>query len=166
MKWINARCQASIFSAEVIEVLANRKQPAQCSFSLIVQGTIMLGFWLLMVAAALSLLGAFFHGVVGGRMYMDNINRTDLEPLGKSLSLVSWHVFTIFLFVGAVSFLLAGFGLLSSIALYPVIVINILGALLFIFLGFNGHKELMKMPGAFLMATTALSGYLGATWLA
>jgi hypothetical protein len=127
---------------------------------------IMLGFWLLMVAAALSLLGAFFHGVVGGRVYMDNINRTDLEPLGKSLSLVSWHVFTIFLFVGAVSFLLAGFGLLSSIALYPVIVINILGALLFIFLGFAGHKELMKMPGAFLMATTGLCGYLGATWLA
>ena len=125
----------------------------------------MLGFWLLMAAAALSLFGAFFHGIVGGRMYMDNINRTDLEPLGKSLSLVSWHVFTIFLLVGAMSFLLVGFGLVSPIALYPVIVINTLGALLFIFLGFGGHKELMKMPGAFLMATTAVCGYLGATWL-
>jgi hypothetical protein len=126
---------------------------------------IMLGFWLLMAAAALSLFGAFFHGVVGGRMYMDNINRTDLEPLSKSLSLVSWHVFTIFLLVGAISFLSVGFGLLSSIALYPVIVINLLGALLFIFLGLSGHKGLMKMPGAFLMATTATCGYLGATWL-
>ena len=125
----------------------------------------MLGFWLLMAATALSLFGAFFHGVIGGRMYMDNINRTDLEPLGKSLSLVSWHVFTIFLLVGAMSFLLVGFGLVSPIALYPVIVINTLGALLFIFLGFDGHKELMKMPGAFLMATTAVCGYLGATWL-
>jgi glucan phosphoethanolaminetransferase (alkaline phosphatase superfamily) len=126
---------------------------------------IMLGFWLLMAAAALSLFGAFFHGVFGGKMYMDNINRTDLEPLSKSLSLVSWHVFTIFLLVGGVSFLLVGFGLLSSIALYPVIVINLLGALLFIFLGLSGHKGLMKMPGAFLMATTAACGYLGATWL-
>ena len=125
----------------------------------------MLGFWLLMAAAALSLFGAFFHGIVGGRMYMDNINRTDLEPLGKSLSLVSWHVFTIFLLVGAMSFLLVGFGLVSPIALYPVIVINTLGALLFIFLGFDGHKELMKMPGAFLMATTAVCGFLGSTWL-
>lgn len=125
----------------------------------------MLAFWLLMTAAALSLFGAFFHGVFGGRMYMDNINRTDLEPLSKSLSLVSWHVFTIFLLVGGISFLLVGFGLLSSIALYPVIAINLLGALLFIFLGLSGHKELMKMPGAFLMAATAACGYLGATWL-
>ena len=125
----------------------------------------MLAFWLLMTAAALSLFGAFFHGVFGGRMYMDNINRTDLEPLSKSLSLVSWHVFTIFLLVGSISFLLVGSGLLSSIALYPVIAINLLGALLFIFLGLSSHKELMKMPGAFLMATTAACGYLGATWL-
>ena len=124
----------------------------------------MLGFWLLMAAAALSLLGAFFHGVIGGRMNMDNINRTDLEPLSKSLSLVSRHVFTIFLLVGAISLLVVGFGLLSSIALYPVIVINLLGALLFIFLGLSGHKGLMKMPGAFLMATTAVCGFVGSTW--
>ena len=125
----------------------------------------MLGFWLLMAAAALSLFGAFFHGVIGVRVYMDNINRTDLEPLSKSLSLVSWHVFTIFLLVGAISFLLVGFGLLSSVALYPVIVINLVGALLSIFLGLGSHKGSMKMPGAFLMASTAVCGYLGATWL-
>ena len=125
----------------------------------------MTGFWLLMAAAALSFFGALFHGVVGGRMYMNNINNTDLDPLGKSLSLVSWHIFTIFLFVGAISFLLVGFGLLSTIALYPLIVINALGASLFIFLGFGSHKELKKMPGAFLMGATAVCGYLGATWL-
>ena len=54
----------------------------------------MTGFWLLMAAGALSLFGAFFHGVVGGRMYMNNINNTDLEPLSKSLSLVNWHIFS------------------------------------------------------------------------
>ena len=125
----------------------------------------MIGFWLLMVATALSLFGAFFHGVVGGRMYMNNINNTNLESLGKSLSLVSWHIFTIFLLVGAISFFLVGFSLLSSIALYPLIAINALGALLFIFLALGSHKELRKMPGAFLMAATAVCGYLGATWL-
>ena len=118
-----------------------------------------------MVAAALSLFGAFFHGVVGGRMYMNNINNTDLERLGKSLSLVSWHIFTIFLFVGAISFFFVGFSLLSSIALYPLIAINALGALLFIFLALGSHKELRKMPGALLMSATAVCGYLGATWL-
>ena len=119
-----------------------------------------------MAAAALSLFGAFFHGVVGGRMYMNNINNTDLERLGKSLSLVSWHIFTIFLLVGAVSFFLVGFSLLSPIALYPLIAINALGALLFILLAVGSHKELRKMPGAVLMTATAVCGYLGAAWLA
>ena len=126
----------------------------------------MTGFWLLMAAGALSLFGAFFHGVLGGRMYMNNINNTDLEPLGKSLSLVSWHIFTIFLLVGAVSFFLVGFSLLAPIALYPLITINALGALLFILLAVGSHKELRKMPGAVLMTATAVCGYLGAAWLA
>jgi hypothetical protein len=126
----------------------------------------MTGFWLLMAAVALSLFGAFFHCVVGGRMYMNNINNTDLEPLGKSLSLVSWHIFTIFLLVGAVSFFLVGFSLLLPIALYPLIAINALGALLFILLAVGSHKELRKMPGAVLMTATAVCGYLGAAWLA
>ena len=131
----------------------------------VVKEKIMTGLWLLMAAAALSLIGGFFHGVIGGRMYMNNINNTDLEPLGKSLSLVSWHIFTIFLFVGAMSFLLVGFSLLSTIAVYPLIAINLLGALLCISLAFGSHKEVMKMPGAFLMAATAACGYLGAAWL-
>ena len=126
----------------------------------------MTGFWLLMAASAHSLFGAFFHGVVGGRMYMNNINNTDLEPLGKSLSLVNWHIFTIFLLVGAVSFFLVGFSLLSLIALYPLIAINALGALLFIVLAVGSHKKLRKMPGAVLMTATAVCGYLGAAWLA
>ena len=125
----------------------------------------MIGFWLLMAAAALSFFGALFHGVVGGRMYMNNINNNDLEPLGKSLSLVSWHIFTISLLVGAISFFLVGFSLLSPIALYPLIAFNALGALLFIFLAVGSHKELRKMPGSVLMTATALCGYLGATWL-
>ena len=65
----------------------------------------MIEFWLLMVAFALSLFGAFFHGMVGGRMRMNNINSSNLEPRGKSLSLVSWHIVTIFLLVGAITFI-------------------------------------------------------------
>ena len=120
-----------------------------------------MNFWLLMFAAGLSMVGAFFHGVIGGRIYMDNINKSNLEVRGKSLSLVSWHIFTIFLFVGAIAFALAGFDKMTTVALYPLIAINALGALMFVFLGLSNHKELMKLPGAFLMGATAISGYLG-----
>ena len=48
-----------------------------------------------------------------------------------------------------------------SIAAYPIILINILGAVLFILLGLGKHRVLLKMPGALLMAMTALFAYLG-----
>ncbi len=122
-----------------------------------------MGFFLLMLAAIFSLLGAFFHGVIGGRLYLANINHSSLDALGKSLSLVSWHMFTIFLFIAAIAFALLAFNLISPVAVYPLIVINALGALMFLFLAFGKHKHLLKMPGAYLMGTTAVCGYLGIT---
>lgn len=122
-----------------------------------------MGFFLLMLAAIFSLFGAFFHGVIGGRLYLANINHSSLDALGKSLSLVSWHMFTIFLFIASIAFALLAFNLISPVAVYPLIVINALGALMFLFLAFGKHKHLLKMPGAYLMGTTAVCGYLGIT---
>ena len=48
-----------------------------------------------------------------------------------------------------------------AIAAYPVIGINLLGSLLFIFLGLGRHRALLRMPGAFLMGITALLAWLG-----
>ena len=50
---------------------------------------------LLMAAAAVALGGALFHGYVGGKIYMGQVNTSDLVPLTRSLSLVSWHMFTV-----------------------------------------------------------------------
>jgi hypothetical protein len=44
---------------------------------------------------------------------------------------------------------------------YPIIAVNALCALLFVFLGFTGHDQLLKLPGAYLTAFTALLAYLG-----
>ena len=121
-----------------------------------------MSFWFLIMAAALSLLGAFFHGVIGGRLYMQNINSSELESLTKSLSLVSWHVFTIFLLVSTFTFgYLAYYPEVSSVA-YAIIAINLLGAALFIVLGLGNHRILLKMPGAYLIGGTALLAWLGA----
>ena len=62
-------------------------------------------FTLLMVAAAIALVGAIFHGYVGGRLYMKNIRESQLALLTQSLSLVSWHMFTVFLLVSAITFM-------------------------------------------------------------
>jgi glucan phosphoethanolaminetransferase (alkaline phosphatase superfamily) len=120
-----------------------------------------MAYWFLVSAAAISLLGMVFHGVVGGKIYMGNIYKSDLEPLGKSLSLVSWHMFTIMLFVGAVVLFYVASHPDYKLAAYPVIAMNALGAVLFIFLGLGQHRQLITMPGAYLMAATSILAWLG-----
>ena len=118
-------------------------------------------YWLLMVAAFLSLAGMLFHGLIGGKIYIGNVNDSDMETLTKSLSIVSWHVFTIFLFISALTLICIAYNSEFAIAAYPVIGINLLGSLLFIFLGLGRHRALLRMPGAFLMGITALLAWLG-----
>lgn len=116
--------------------------------------------WLMIGASALSLFGAFFHGVPGARIYLGNINASTLEPLGKSLSAVSWHIFTIFLTVSGATFLAVAFDRASASAAWPLIAANALGAMLFLGLSLRGHKALLRLPGIYLMGITALCGAL------
>ena len=118
-------------------------------------------YWYLIIASLISFVGMLFHGIAGHLKYIGAINDSNLEPLTKSLSLVSWHVFTIFLFIGTVALIIIAYNPAYGIAAYPIIIINAIGALLFICLGFGNHKALLKMPGAYLMALTAIFSYLG-----
>ena len=117
--------------------------------------------WFLIGGAVLSLVGMIFHGVVGGRVYMGNVNDSNMEALTKSLSLISWHVFTIFLLVSALTLVYAAYDLNFTGAVLPIIGVNILGAGLFIALGLGSHSVLLKLPGAYLMGGTALLAWLG-----
>jgi len=118
-------------------------------------------YWFLMAAAAISLVGMVFHGFIGGKIYISNVNNSDMETLTKSLSIVSWHVFTIFLFVSASSLIYIAYNPEFAIAAYPIIGINFLGSPLFVYLGLGRHRALLRMPGAFLTGTTALLAWLG-----
>ena len=118
-------------------------------------------FWYLMAGGIISLTGMLFHGFIGGKIYMGNINKSGIDPLTKSLSLVSWHIFTIFLFISACTLMLIAYNPKFALAAYPVISINLLGSVLFVFLGSGRHRFLLRMPGAYLMFTTALLAWLG-----
>ena len=118
-------------------------------------------YWFLIIAGLISFIGMLFHGIAGHLKYIGTINDSALEPLTKSLSLVSWHVFTIFLFVGSAVLIYVAYNPATSLALYPVIGVNILGALLFVLLGLGKHRALLKMPGAYLMGFTAFFAYMG-----
>ena len=117
--------------------------------------------WFLLSASIISLVGMVFHGVAGHKIYMGNINGSDLESLTKSLSLVSWHIFTIFLLVSAIVLAYVAYHPEFVLATHPIIGVNALGSVLFVFLGFTGHRPLLKLPGAYLMGGTALLALLG-----
>ena len=120
-----------------------------------------MNYWFLMSGGFISCLGVLIHGIIGTRIYMNDINKSDLDALTKSLSLISWHVFTIFLFIGAVTLIIVAYNPSLRIVAYPIIIINAIGAILFVYLGLRSHKALLKMPGAYLMASTAIVSYLG-----
>jgi hypothetical protein len=113
-----------------------------------------------MIAAFISLVGMLFHGIVGQKIYMGNIYKSDLEALTQSLSLVSWHIFTIFLFISFATCILVAYNSSLSIMLYPVIGTNLLGSIMFLLLGIFGHRALLKLPGAYLMGFTASFAYM------
>ena len=115
----------------------------------------------LMAAAVVALGGALFHGYVGGKIYMGQVNASDLVPLTRSLSLVSWHMFTVCLLVSGATLICVAMKPDLALLSYPVLLMNALGAGRFLFLGVMGHARLLKLPGTYLMAMTALLGWLG-----
>ena len=114
----------------------------------------------LISGAVLSLLGVIFHGFIGGKIYRTNINKSDLEPLGKTLSMFSWQFHTIFLFITSCTLIYIANNPEFSIAAYPIIYMNVLGAIYFFILGV-GNSEVLKMPGSILMGSIALLAWLG-----
>ena len=118
-------------------------------------------FTLLMVAAAIALVGAIFHGIVGGRIYMKNIGESQVAPLTQSLSVVSWQMFTVFLLVSAITFVVVAWQPHLALMAVPLIWANAAGASLFLVLSLMGHSALIKLPGLYLMAFTALLSGLG-----
>jgi hypothetical protein len=119
-----------------------------------------MAYWFLVLGGALSFAGMLFHGLIGGKIYSSNISKSDLEPLGKTLSHFSWQFHSIHLFVCAVTLVYIAYNPEHAVATYPLIGINALGALLFFGLGL-ADRELMKMPGAILMGGIAALAWLG-----
>ena len=118
-------------------------------------------YWLLMGGAALSLVGGLFHGIAGHKIYMSNINGSNLEQIAKTLSLVSWHMFTILLIVGAGTLVCIAYEPAMALMAYPINLVNAGGALMFLAVGLGGHGQLLRLPGMYLMSGTAILAWLG-----
>ena len=112
--------------------------------------------------AFIAAMGAGLHGYVGGRIHLGQINGSDIGDLTKSLSVVSWQVFTTWLAVSAGILVCISLDASLGVMAYPIIAVNALCALLFVYLGLTGHRQLPKLSRAYLTIATAGLAYLGA----
>lgn len=120
----------------------------------------MMDYWLFMGASGICFFGLYFHGVVGRRMYLGNIRASNAPPRTVSLSAVSWDMFSIVLAVSGFVFVYAAHYPTALMPVYPVLLMQGLGAALFGALAISGHTDLWRLPGAYLMGATCLLGGL------
>ena len=115
-------------------------------------------FWYLVLGAFLSLFGALFHGMVGHKKYIGNVNSSNLPNVSKSLSLVSWHVFTIFLILSS---WFADFSIDNEFIHYAILTVAIPVSAFALIKGFKNHKKLSYFVygffGLFLLAFAVLA---------
>jgi len=78
-----------------------------------------MAYWLLILGEALSFLGMLFHGVIGGKIYSGNIRKSDLEPLGKTLSHFSRQFHTSHLFLCGVTLVFIAYHSEHAVACLP-----------------------------------------------
>ena len=120
-----------------------------------------MAFWCLNTAALIAAVGAAIHGYVGGRIYLGGVSNSDLDGLAKSLIILLWQAFTVWLVFSAGVLVCVSLEASLRLMAYPIIAVNALYALLFVYFGFAGHVQLLKLPGAYVTGAIAGMAYLG-----
>ena len=112
--------------------------------------------YLFMTAAAVCFLSVGVHGIWGRRIYLGLIAETNLPAREKSISAASWDVFSTMLLVSGLSLVYVALNPQDIAMAYPIIAIHLMGAGVLFRLIARGHKELVALPGAYLMGSIGL----------
>lgn len=115
-----------------------------------------MSYYLFMTAAAICFLSVAVHGIWGRRIYLGLIADTNLPAREKSISAVSWDVFSVMLLVSGLSLVFVALNPQAIWIAYPIVAMHLMGAGVFIRLMMKGHKELAALPGAYLLLAIGL----------
>ena len=115
-----------------------------------------MSYYLFIAAAAVCFISVFIHGVWGRRMHDTAIKASNLPQLTASVAMVAWDVFTVMLLVSGLTLLCVALNDEAIWMAYPIMLMHLGGAGVFILLIAMGHKELLRLPGAVLMGATGL----------
>ena len=115
-----------------------------------------MSYYLFMTAAAICFLSVAVHGIWGRRIYLGLIADTNLPAREKSISAVSWDVFSVMLLVSGLSLVFVALNPQAIWMAYPIVAMHLMGAAVLIRLMMKGHKELAALPGAYLLLAIGL----------
>jgi energy-converting hydrogenase Eha subunit E len=115
-----------------------------------------MSFYLFWAAAVVCLVSVYVHGVWGRKMHSDAINASEMPTLTSSVAMVAWDVFTVMLAVSGATLIFVAYNERLSVMAYPIMLMHLGGAVVFVVLAARGHKELMGLPGCYLMGATGL----------
>lgn len=115
-----------------------------------------MSFYLFIAAAVMCLASVYVHGVWGRRLYSGFISKSGLPVREMSVSMVSWDVFTVMLAISGLTLICVAYNDALRAMAYPIMLMHFGGAGVFLLLSARGHKELMGLPGCYLMGTTGL----------
>ena len=108
-------------------------------------------YWLWISAGVVALAATVIHGIWGRKIYLGNINAAEMKGTTKSLSAVSWDAFSVQLLVSALTLFYVANNPDAVLIAVPIIIMSFLGAGVFIGLYVTGHKNLISLPGAYLL---------------
>ena len=112
-----------------------------------------MSFYLFWAAAIICFFSVYVHGVWGRRLHSDAIGASDLPSLTSSVAMVAWDVFTVMLAVSGLTLLCAAYNDEAVWMVYPIMLMHLGGAGVFVLLMAMGYKELVRLPGAYLMGS-------------
>lgn len=120
-----------------------------------------MAFWLLIAAALVAAAGLAVHAGYGRPRVMQALRAAEVPPRTLALCAVSWDMFSVLLAGAALTLIGVAFAPAAEAALYPVIGMCLAGAAVFMALAVGGHRDLARLPGAYLLALIG-----GLAWLA
>ncbi|MDC0131723.1 hypothetical protein OAI46_07415 [Alphaproteobacteria bacterium] len=115
-----------------------------------------MSFYLFLSGSVVCFFSAAVHGIWGRKIYLGLIAETNLPAREKSISAVSWDVFTVMLLTSGACLLFVAFNRQAIWMAYPIMIIHFMGAGVFFLSIAKGNKELIALPGAYLMSAIGL----------
>ena len=116
-------------------------------------------YWLWISAGGVALAATAIHGIWGRKIYLGNVNAAKMEGITKSLSAVSWDAFSVQLLVSALTLFYVANNPDAALMAVPIIIMSFLEAGGFIGLYATGHKNLISLPGAYLLLAIGVLGW-------